>query len=206
MSELAFRDGVMDRIRLRERLLSIEPLYAVNHYQYAKLLAAAGRLDKATKYLRIAEGLSRPGSHPGSQRLYIAIARGDVETAREIARNQSAPWRDVYLAIAMQISPDRAAADAALAKALDDEGPAKTAPYAIAQAYALRGDANKTVDWLERAPAHDIFFMLADPLILRLRDDPRLIAFCRKTGLPPPGESEALSIDQIRAAGSTRRL
>ena len=69
-----------------------------------------------------------------------------------------------------------------------------------------RGDANKTVDWLERAPAHDIFFMLADPLILRLRDDPRLIAFCRKTGLPPPGESEALSIDQIRAADSTRRL
>ena len=195
-----------EAIRLRERLLSIEPLYAVNHYQYAKLLAAAGRLDKATKYLRIAEGLSRPGSHPGSQQMYIAIARGDVETAREIARNQSAPWRDVYLAIAMQISPDRAAADAALAKALDDEGPAKTAPYAIAQAYALRGDADKTVDWLERAPAHDIFFMLADPLILRLRDDPRLIAFCRKTGLPPPGESEALSIDQIRAADSTRRL
>jgi hypothetical protein len=46
--------------------------------------------------------------------------------------------------------------------------------------------------------------MLADPLILRLRDDPRLIAFCEKTGLPSPRESEAMSIDQIRAANSAR--
>src|SRR3546814_2860384 len=53
----------------------------------------------------------------------------------------------------------------------------RSSPYAVAQAYALRGDADKTVEWLERAPAHDIFFMLADPLILRFRNDPHLIAF-----------------------------
>src|SRR3546814_9919139 len=56
----------------------------------------------------------------------------------------------------------------------------RSSPYAVAQAYALRGDADKTVEWLERAPAHDIFFMLADPLILRFRNDPHLIAFCQK--------------------------
>jgi hypothetical protein len=108
------------------------------------------------------------------------------------------------LAIATQISPDRAAADAALAKVLADKVWAKTSPYLVAQAYALRGDADRTMEWLERAPAHDILFMLSDPLILRFRDDSRLIAFCRKTGLPPPGESEALGIDQIRVANSAR--
>jgi hypothetical protein len=104
----------------------------------------------------------------------------------------------------MQISPDRTAADAALAKALASKARADINPYLVAQAYALRGDADKTVAWLERTPAHDLLFMLADPIVLRLRNDPRLIAFCEKTGLPPPGESEALSIDQIRAAGGVR--
>jgi hypothetical protein len=31
-----------------------------------------------------------------------------------------------------------------------------------------------------------------------------MIAFCKKTGLPPMRESEALSIDQIRAADGVR--
>jgi TolB-like protein/DNA-binding winged helix-turn-helix (wHTH) protein/Tfp pilus assembly protein PilF len=194
-----------EAIRLRERLLSIEPLYTVNYYQYAKLLAATGRLDKATKYLRIAEGLSQPESLPWNQPMHIAIARGDAKAAQDVARNQPSPWREVNLAIAAQISPDRAAADAALAKVLADKGLATTSPYSVAQAYALRGDADKTVEWLERAPAHDIFFMLADPLILRFRNDPQLIAFCQRAGLPPPSESEALSIEQIRAADGTGR-
>ena len=136
--------------------------------------------------------------------MYLAIARGDVNAAQEAIRNQPSPWREMDLAIATQISPDRAAADAALAKVLASKPWADTRPYLVAQAYALRGEADKTVEWLGRAPAHDLLFMLADPLILRFRDDPRLLAFCQKTGLPPPGESEALSIDQIRAAARRR--
>ncbi len=194
-----------EAMRLREHLLSIEPLYTVNYFEYAELLMATGRLDEATKYLRIAEGLSQATSSPPYQLMYVAIVRGNVKTAQDVARDgPSAPWREMNLAIATQISPDRAAADAALAKVLADQVWAKTSPYAVAQAYALRGDADKTMAWLERAPAHEIFFMLADPIILRLRDDPRLIAFCQKTGLPPPNESEALSIDQIRSADNGR--
>jgi tetratricopeptide (TPR) repeat protein len=194
--------GKLDEaIRLRERLVSIEPLFSVNYYQYAKLLIATGRLDKATKYLDIAKGLSQPASSP-LEFMYVAIARGDVKAALEVARHQPAPWREMNLAMAMQMSPDRAAADDALAKVLADKAWAKTSPYLVAQAYALRGDSDKTVEWLQRAPPEDTLFMLTDPIILRFRDDPRLIAFCEKTGLPPPSESEALSIDQIRAAAS----
>jgi hypothetical protein len=40
---------------------------------------------------------------------------------------------------------------------------------------------------------------LYDPVMLRFRDEPKFIAFCKKIGLPPPSDSEALSIDQIRA-------
>jgi hypothetical protein len=131
--------------------------------------------------------------------VYLAIARGDAQAAQEAARREPPPWREMLLAIAAQISPDRAAADAALAKALADQAWRDTSPYAVAQAYALRGDSQKTVEWLARAPAHDILFLLADPILLHLRHDPRLIAFCSKTGLPAPDESEARAIGPSQA-------
>lgn len=191
-----------EAIRLREHLLSIEPLYTVNYFQYAQLLMATGRLDEAAKYLRIAEGLPQPERAPY---LNIALLRGDVKTAQDFAGSQASPWREMDLAIAAQISPDRAAADAALANVLASKAWANTSPFLIAQAYALRDDPDRTVEWLERAPAHGKLFMLTDPLILRFRKDPRLIAFCERIGLPPPDSSEALSIDQIRASLAAKR-
>lgn len=75
--------------------------------------------------------------------------------------------------------------------------------YKIAQFYALRGDAGLMLEWLERAVTgnpHPARFLRADPFLLRFRDDPQFITFCKKVGLPPPSESEAMSINQIRAA------
>lgn len=192
---------LQEAIRLRERLLSIEPLYAVNTFKYAELLMAAGRLDEAEKYLRTAEELSPPKSSPLFQFMYLALLRGDAKAAREIAdTRQPSPWREMNLALVAQLGTDRAAAYAALAKVIGNGTWKKTSPYAVAQAYALRGDADQTLEWLQRAPADDLLFMLADPLILRFRKDPRLIAFCAKTGLPQPDASEALGIDEIQAS------
>ena len=36
-----------------------------------------------------------------------------------------------------------------------------------------------------------ITYLLYDPFILRYKDDPRFAAFCRKVGLPVPGEASA---------------
>jgi hypothetical protein len=58
--------------------------------------------------------------------------------------------------------------------------------------YALRGDANATFQWLDRAwNDRDLGIqeLLHDPLVLRLKDDPRFAAICRKMGLPVPGEA-----------------
>ncbi len=197
---------LQEAIRLRERLLSIEPLYAVNVFKYAELLMATGRLDEATKYLRTAEGLLPPKSSPPPQFMYVALLRGNAKAAKEIADAQQSPsWREMNLALAAQIGTDRTASGAVLAKVIENGTWKNTSPYVIAQAYALRGDADKTVEWLQRAPAGDLLFLLTDPLILRFRKDPQLIAFCAKTGLPPPDESEALSIDAIQASLETGR-
>src|SRR5690606_1096355 len=173
-----------------------------NYYMIAPLLIAAGRLDEAEKDLSIGrELLDRP--IPSLQHMYIAIVRGDGRAALQVAGQQRPPWRDMDLAIAAQLDPDRAVADAALAKVLDEGTWKKTSPYLVAQAYALRGDAGTMLEWLERTWAlrdTSIRQVLYDPLILRFRDDPRLVAFCTRSGLPSPITSEALGIDRIRAS------
>ena len=199
---LAANGRLGEAIIHRERFLSIEPLAPFNYGLYADLLAAAGRLDEAEENLRIGQQLAR-SPVPHYRLLYVALLRGDAKTAMAVARQQAPRWREVDIALAAQAGVDRAAADAALERALADARKGGGTPYQIAQVYALRGDAPHAVAWLERAwDARDISLhqLLYDPLILRFRRDPALIAFCAKVGLPPPGESEALSIDQIHAA------
>jgi TolB-like protein/DNA-binding winged helix-turn-helix (wHTH) protein/Tfp pilus assembly protein PilF len=204
---LASMGQLRDAIAYRERFMAIEPLVAGNYFLHAQLMAGAGRLDEAEQDLNIEQELA-PQPYPSFQFMYIAILRGNANAALQIADAQPAPWREMNIALAAQLGPDRAAADAVLAKVIENGTWKKTSPYVVAQAYALRGDADKTVEWLERAWAirdTNIRQLLYDPLILRFRKEPRLIAFCAKIGLPPPGESQALSIDQIRAQLTTKR-
>jgi hypothetical protein len=70
-----------------------------------------------------------------------------------------------------------------------------SAPYQIAEVFALRNDANAAFEWLDRAwNSRDagVTDLLYDPFILRYKDDPRFAAFCRKVGLPVPGEASAV--------------
>lgn len=74
---------------------------------------------------------------------------------------------------------------AAVAKAIAED--TALLGYQIAQAYAVRGDADKTFEWLERARiARDpgTRSALVDPLMLRFRADPRLAEFARQLALP----------------------
>jgi TolB-like protein/Tfp pilus assembly protein PilF len=192
-----------EAIQLRKRLLSTEPLYIINYQQYARLLMATGRLDEAEKYLRTAESLSQtnPDWHFAMVffQMTAALMRDDDDAAMKFAVQIPTKYPDLYTALAAQLGPDRAAADAALAKVLAGKAEANADPYRIAQIYALRGDAGHAVEWLQRASIGDLLFLPIDPYILSLRDDPRFIAFCKKVGLPPPSEIETLGIDQIRA-------
>jgi tetratricopeptide (TPR) repeat protein len=200
---LAQAGKLAEAIRSRERLLSIEPLYLINYQQYARLLMATGRLDEAEKYLRTAESLLQTNRAWHFRtillRLTAALMRGDAGAAMDNAMQLPAEDRVLYTAMASQVGPDPAAANAALANVLANKAVANADPYTVAQIYALRGDAGHAVEWLRRTSPGELVFLPLDPLILNVRDDPRFIAFCEKTGLPSPGENEALSIDQVRA-------
>jgi TolB-like protein len=200
---LAATGKLHDAISERQRSLSVDPRQVPERFNYVKLLVAAGRLDEAEQEVKAGIELSGATSLQPYYRLRFALLRGDAKTAREAAAQTSPDIRDLSLALAAQIGPDRAAADAALAKLLrsrNDLG--ERQPYELASLYALRGDVGKTVAWLDRTWTNrdiSIHQVLYDPVMLQFRNQPKFIAFCTKIGLPPPSASEALSIDQIRA-------
>ena len=107
--------------------------------------------------------------------------------AVEFAKQETDPfWRTYALALAHFANGDRAEADAALKKLIDED--ADDAGSQIATVYALRKEPEKMFEWLEHAWAtHDagVTEMLIDPFLRAYKDDPRFIAFAQKIGVMP---------------------
>ena len=186
--------GEMDQaIELTRQALVTEPLRAGGYRSLATYLLGLHRLDEAEQAMNKAIEL-QPASGPNHAWLtIIEIQRGNAPAALEAAQQQPPGiFRDMSLAYARQIGGDRSAADAALRTFIDKD--AGGSAYQIAEVYALRNDAKATFEWLDRAWSNrdpGIQHLLYSPLFLRYKDDPRFAAFCRKVGLPVPGEASA---------------
>ena len=85
----------------------------------------------------------------------IQILRGKPGAAVELAKQETDPfWRTYALALAHFANGDRAEADAALKKLIDED--ADDAGSQIATVYALRKEPEKMFEWLEHAwTTHD---------------------------------------------------
>jgi tetratricopeptide (TPR) repeat protein len=193
-NQLATFGDVDHAIELTRQALATEPLQARYCNWLAVYLSGLHRLDEAERAIRRAIEL-QPGAATYHYNLaVIEIQRGNTQAA--LAAAQTEPpglWQDAALALARQIGTDRSAADAAL-KTLIEKW-AGGAPFQIAEVYALRNEAKATFEWLDRAwSSRDagVGLILYDPFILRFKDDPRFAAFCRKIGLPVPGNAGAV--------------
>jgi len=180
-------------IELTKQALATEPLRA-NWYNWLALyLSGLNRLDEAERAIRKAIELQRTAAYYAKTLTIIEIQRGDAQAALAAAEQEPpGPWQDTALAFARQMGSDRNAADGALRTMIEKY--AERGAYQIAQVYALRNDAKATFEWLDRAWRNrdpGIEYLRFDALILRYKDDPRFAAFCRKVGLPVPGETTA---------------
>jgi serine/threonine-protein kinase len=116
-----------------------------------------------------------------------SLVAGRTEEARAaFDRNPSQGLRLTGLAMAQHTLGRKAEAR----RALDDlvKCCATFDAYQIADVYAWRGEADEALRWLETALVqHDggITFIKYDPLLKKLRGDPRLAAFLVKLKLPP---------------------
>jgi TolB-like protein/Flp pilus assembly protein TadD len=198
---LAWQGQPQQAIGLEREALATDPLRPNWYNWLATYALGLGRLDEAEAAERKAIELqpTAVGFHFGLT--MVAIVRGDAAAALAAAQEEPPGiWRDYALTFASQIGPDRAAADASLKKMIDQY--AAEGAFQIAEVHALRRDADKTFEWLDRAWVNrdaGIAYLLYDPFLLRYKNDPRFAAFCTKIGLPTPAEAAATDRAGIKA-------
>ena len=175
-----FSDG------LSEELIAV--LAKIPSLNLARVLIGGGRYDEAEAALRKAVALQ-----PAAARLHVHLTTIDVLRGNATGALQNAQleppgsWRDYAQALARQTQSDRAAADAALQKLINED--AVTSPFQIAAVYGLRSEPDKMFEWLDRAYTErdsGLTQLLITPFILNYRDDPRFAAFCQKLKVQVP--------------------
>jgi TolB-like protein/Tfp pilus assembly protein PilF len=191
--QLAVFGELEGAIELVRQALATDPLQHAWCAYLAYYLSLLNRLDEAEQAIHRAIELQPTAAFHYSTLAAIEVQRGNAQAALAAAQQEPPGHaRDSALALALQIGGDRNAADAALRTLIEKD--ANIQAFEIAEVYALRNDAKATFAWLDRALENrdtNMGYILSDPFILRYKDDPRFGAFCRKIGLPVPGQAAA---------------
>lgn len=179
--------GKLDEAESQARqAVELDPLASATRINLARGLFAMGKLDEADATARKAAELQPTAASSHRWQVLVAIQRGDGETAlHEAQLEPDEGYRRFELALAHYVRGDRTAADAAL-EDLIVNGRNQLA-YQIAQVYAVRGEKDKALEWLQISfDNHDTgtLFLSVDPLFRDLRDDPRYKNLLAKLGLP----------------------
>lgn len=181
----AGRGRLDDALRLVKASLSSDPLNPNTYQTQCLWLYFSGDLAGAENAARRSIELSPQGTYAHYLLGQILLARGDRQGALA-AMQAEAPdgGKDAGLAIVYHALGRKAESDAALARHARNYGDAW--PYSVAQPYGFRGEADRAFDWLAKAFVKrdpDIRFMRYDPLLVRLRGDPRFKALQVKMNL-----------------------
>ncbi len=176
-----------EAVALLQRAIALEPLRVASYSNLSTYLASLGRYDEAEAAVREALALQPQSAQTYMQLAVIQILRGKAGAAVELAKQETDPfWRTYALALAHFANGDRAEADAALKKLIDEN--ADESGSQIAQVYALRKEPEKMFEWLEHGwTTNDpgVTELLSDPFLRAYKDDPRFIAFAQKIGVMP---------------------
>jgi len=188
LAVLIARLGRLDEaVALQQQAIALEPLRTQSYLNLAIYLIALGRYDEAEAALRKAIALQPQAAQNYMALAILQILRGNSSAAVELAKKETDPfWRTYTLALAHFANGNRAEADAALKKLIDED--ADDGGGQIAQVYALRKEPEKMFEWLEHAWAtHDpgVTELLINSFLRAYKDDPRFIAFAQKIGVMP---------------------
>jgi TolB-like protein/Flp pilus assembly protein TadD len=174
--------------RQARQAVQLDPLSAAMQFNLGRILFVAGKLDEAVAAGRKMAELQPTASSSHRWQVFVAVQRRDGETAlREAQLEPDAAFRRFELTLAYYVLGNHDAADASLADLIANSR--DRLAYQIAEAYAVRGDADKTFEWLQIAfDNHDggMLSLAVDPILRGLRDDPRYKNFLAKVGLPAP--------------------
>ncbi|HYN15983.1 MAG TPA: tetratricopeptide repeat protein, partial [Terriglobales bacterium] len=175
-----------EALALDRRAVELDPLSVPTHYNLGVHAYLAGRLEEAVAAFKKAQelNLEYPASHATLGRVYLAQAHPQ-EALAEMEREPEPVWRLHGLALAYHALGRKKEADAALAEYVAKYH--ADWAFQIAELYAFRGEADRALEWLERAYAQrdgGLAEMKGDPLLKSLEHDPRYAAFLKKMRLP----------------------
>jgi adenylate cyclase len=186
-SLMARLDRPNEAVALGRQAIALDPLRTPSHVNLASYLTALGRYDEAEAAVQKAIDLQPQSAENYMWLAVIQILRGNSGAAMGLAKQETDPfWRTYALALAYFANGNRAEADAALKKMIDEN--ADDAGCQIADVYALRKEPEKMFEWLEHAwTTHDagVTELLSDPFLRAYKNDARFIAFAQKIGVMP---------------------
>ena len=165
--------------------VELDPLSFAPRTNLARILWYEGKIDEADATARKAAELFPTAANSHRWQTLVAVHRGDGDTAlREAQAEPDDSYRRFLLPLAHYIRGDKAAADASLAELLSNR---LGLDYQIAQIYAVRGDTEKALEWLQvsfESRDTGMLALLVDPLFRDLRGDPRFKALVAKMNFP----------------------
>jgi serine/threonine-protein kinase len=172
--------------KLARQAIERDPLAYQARQSLARLLFVQGKLGEAEAAARRAVELQPTAAGSHRWQVFVAIQRGDGETAlREAELEPNEHYRHFELALAHYARGDRPAADAALAELITKDR--NVMAYQIAEVYAWRSETDKAFEWLQVSlDNHDtgLLSLMIDPLVQGLRHDARYNDVLTKIGLP----------------------
>ena len=186
-ASMAIRLGNFEEgLELYEKAKTLDPLSVGNWYGIGTSYMTAGRLEEADAAFRRAIELNPNGIGNYQRLATVLLLRGDPEAALDVVESEAVEGRRRSVrALIFQAMGDSEAARQEH-EALIALGERWT--YEIAQMYAFRGMADEAFEWLERAIARQdgsLWFLVGDPFLDNIRDDPRFEAIERRLGIRP---------------------
>ena len=168
--------------RLLSTALTLDPMVASTHVLLGNSRRLEGRLAESEAEFRKALDIS-PQYVGGHYYLALALlAQGKVDTARsEMELEVADGGRDVGLAIIDYARGHKSQSDLELARVADGWA------YEIACAYAYRGEADRAMEWLDRAYNEkdvDLAFVRSNPAFEKMKTDSRYKTFLRRMNFP----------------------
>lgn len=173
-------------LQLARRAVERDPLNPRSYRLVAHIALAAGHLDEALAAAKKSADLNPQGPiiHTQIGSIYL-IKLQPHEALTEMQREKGPEYGLYGLALAYHALGREKESQAALAELINDYG--ATAAFQVAEAYAFRGEADETFDWLERARAQRdgaLIGIKGNPFLKNIERDPRYGAFLQKMRLP----------------------
>jgi serine/threonine protein kinase/Tfp pilus assembly protein PilF len=173
-----------------ERAIRLDPLNDDRYVAKAQVFYSVRQYSEALDALKIAEILGPRSHYTGVWRALILYTAKRMEEALRECEPENAPLeqddRLMCLAHVYHALGRTADAERALAKLKELDGDAFA--YNYATVYAQWGDKPTALQWLQRADEladPSIAYLIIDPLLDPLRDEPQFDAIVRRHHFPP---------------------